>query len=354
MIIDREFSSPGEEFSPPVPEFAPPGREHNRSDREFGQSAGMAVPPKKRRRVPGLVFAAAAAVTVTVALSIPAPAPAAVEFPQPENFTAEYRAYLDDIMEACGAEDDLTICQLATSPMAGEFWTECMEPYRQALRQENLPDEVYYDGSAMTPEPGGVPALNFFYRIFQGDPVTTPYQLSYHTMITYFQRGSQRREGTRGVGYSGGLSFGADTPFSNIYMGELSQSDDYYIFLGQGEYRQYNNMRNDTPEQFHLERSLTGIFSNTLEQDEQGWDTFEQYLENGTWTEYSLEGNAEIEVVDGSIVLNDHIELHPGSKPGLYSYATVWPSGLGFASKDGQPCTLDELLYHPDCLRVYL
>lgn len=351
MINDREFSSPGEEFNPPAPEFAPPAPEHSRSGREFGQSAGTAAPPKKRRRVPGFMFAAAAVVTATVALS----APAAVEFPQPENFTAEYRAYLDDIMEACETEDPLAVHRLATDPMANEFWTECMEPYRQSLHQKGLHKEVYYDGSVMTPEPGNVPALSFFYRTFQWEPDTAPYQLSYHTMFTYFQHGSQRRDGTWGVDYSGGQSFTAEDPFCNIYIGELSHSefDDYYISFRQGTYQQYNHRRTGLPGPFRLERSLTGTFSHAFGQDEQGLDTFDRYLENGTWTEYFPEGAAEIEVVDGSIVLNDHIELHPDTEPGLYSYATVWPGRMGLASEDGEPCTLEELLYHPDPIRAY-
>ena len=256
MMNDREFSSPGAEFTPPAPEFSSPGPEHNRSGHEFGQPAGTAAPPKKRRRVPGLMFAAAAVVTAAVTLSAPA-APAAAEFPQPENFTAEYRAYLDGIMEACQAEDPLAVNQLALSPMAEEFWTECMEPYRQLLRQKDLPNEVYYDGSIMTLEPGDIPALSFFYRTFQREPDTAPYSLSFSTEIVYFQSGSQRLENTWGVDYYGGQSFTAKDPFFHIYMGEFSQFDDYYIFYRQGTYQQYGSRRNNSAEQLRLERSLT-------------------------------------------------------------------------------------------------
>lgn len=380
MINDREFSSPGEEFSPPAPEFASPGPERNRGGREFGQPAGASAPPKKRRRVPGLMFAAAAAVTATVALS--APTPAAVEFPQPENFTAEYRAYLDDIMEACEAEDPLAVHRLGAGPMADEFWHECMEPYVHEVVHRGFSYMIYYDGEEMTTEPGpGRPALYFWHSESTQEDIIEQHLWEYYTELIYFQDGSQRNQETRGldyVGHYGMTSSGVYAPPFSVFCGEITQVEDenhLYQIYHQGTYWEYNYFGNygDTLDTIRLDCILSGEFSNEPADPNAEYPTIVHYLENGVWTQnfeperidygtgvtYLEGGRVETQVADGSIVLNEYLEPIPSEQPGLYEGLTVHcpnPTGgrtSGWGHRPGEYFTLEELLYHPDNIRVY-
>lgn len=382
MINDREFSSPGEEFSPPAPEFASPGPEQNRGGREFGQPAGAAAPPKKRRRVPGLMFAAAAAVTATVALS--APTPAAVEFPQPENFTAEYRAYLDDIMEACEAEDPLAVHRLGADPMADEFWHECMEPYGELLHERGFSRHVFYDGEEMTAQPGpGRPALDFWHSKSTPEEIIAQNVWEYYTQLTYYQDGSRRHQGVWGANYFcdyGTTPDGTEyAPPFYVFFGEvtLSGSDENseQLYYHRGTYWRYNTYgyQGDDRNTTRLDLILSGEFSNEPADPNSEYPTIAHYLENGVWTQnfeperidygtgatYLEGGKVETQVVDGSIVLNEYLEPIPSEQPGLYEGLTVhcpdstggWASGWGH--RPGEYFTLEELLYHPDNIRVY-
>lgn len=365
MINDREFSSPGEEFSPPAPEFAAPGLEQNRSGQEFGQPAGAPSQPKKRRRVPGLMFAAAAVVTATVALS--APAPTAAEFPQPEHFTAEYRAYLDDIMEACEAEDPLAVHRLGADPMADEFWTECMEPYGELLHEQGFSRRVYYDGSAMTREPGEIPALYFWHGKSTQEEIIEQNVWEYFTQLTYYRDGSRRNRGGWGVSYSasyGMSSFSQENEsFFDMFWGEMTQAEDSELLYQRGTWQAYEpygygygygDALPDTPQ---LQTELTGTFYNEMFTSENGVLFGVNYLENGTWTQHFHRGEVETQVVDGSIVLNEYLELEPAEEPGLYKGITVWSpdrmdGGRGWSNSDSL-LTLKELLYHHPYTRVH-
>lgn len=358
MINDREFSSPGEEFSPPAPEFASPGPEQDRSGREFGQLASVSAPPKKRRRVPGFMFAAAAVVTVTVALS--APTPAAVEFPQPEGFTAEYRAYLDSIMEACEAEDPLAVNRLGTDPMADEFWRECMEPYVHEVVHRGFSYMIYYDGEEMTTEPGAAPALYFWHGESTPEEIIERNTWQYFTQLTYYRDGGRRNRGTWGVHYNanyGMTSFSQENaPFFNIFLGEMTQAEDSGLLYHRGIWQSYepygygygyDDVPPDTPQ---LQVELTGTFYNKMVTSENGIFFKVNYLENGTWTQHFRRREVETQIVDGSIVLNEYLEPEPAEEPGLYKGMTVWSpdpmdGGRGWVNPNG-PLTLEELLYH--------
>lgn len=362
MINDREFSSPGEEFSPPAPEFAPPGREQNRTGREFGQPSGTAAPPKKRRRVPGFMVAAAAVVTAAVALS--APAPAAVEFPQPENFTAEYRAYLDEIMEACEAEDPVAVHRLGTDPMADEFWYECLEPYGELLHERGFSRRVYYDGSAMTLEPGETPALYFWHHESAPEERTEWDTRQYATQLTYYRDGSRRTQATRGLYYSvnyGTISNGQGDVSFNLFRGEMTQAEDSQLLYRQGTWQAYEpygyGYGGDLPDTPQLQSELTGTFYNETRISENGVLFGVNYLENGTWTQHFHRGAVETRVVDGSIVLNEYLEPEPAEQSGLYKGMTIWSpdrmdGGSGWVSPD-KSLTLEELLYHYPYTRAY-
>ncbi len=364
MINDREFSSPGEEFSPPAPEFASPGPEQDRSGREFGQLSGVSVPPKKRRRVPGFMFAAAAVVTVTVALS--APAPAAVEFLQPENFTAEYRAYLDSIMEACEAEDPLAVHRLGADPMADEFWYECMEPYVHEVVHRGFSYMIYYDGEEMTTEPApGHPALYFWHGESTPEEVIERNTWQYFTQLTYYRDGGRRNRGTWGVYYNanyGVTSFSQENDlFFNIFLGEMTQAEDSELLYHRGIWQSYepygygyDDVSPDTPQ---LQAELTGTFYNEMFTSENGTFFKVNYLENGIWTQHFRRGEVETKIVDGSIILNKHLELEPAEEPGLYKGMTVWSpdsmdGGRGWVNPN-DPLTLEELLYHHPYTRTY-
>lgn len=379
MINDREFSSPGEEFSPPAPEFASPGPEQNRSGREFGQPAGASAPPKKRRRVPGLMFAAAAAVTAAVALS--APVPTAVEFPQPENFTAEYRAYLDEIMEACEAEDPLAVHRLGIDPMADEFWYDCMEPYVHEVVRRGFSYMIYYDGEEMTTEPGAAPALYFWHSKSTQEEINEQNMWEYYTQLTYYRDGSQRNQETWGLCYEGnyGLtSSGVFAPPFSVFCGMITQveNENYlYRVYHQGTHWQYNSygLYGDTLDTIRLDRILSGEFSNELADPNSEYPTIAHYLENGVWTQnfeperidygtgvtYLEGGKVETQVVDGSIVLNEYLEPIPAEQPGLYEGLTVHcPDSTGgrtsgWGHRPGEYFTLEELLYHPDNIRAH-
>lgn len=381
MINDREFSSPGEEFNPPAPEFASPGPEQNRSGREFGQPAGVAAPPKKRRRVPGLMFAAAAVVTATVALS--APAPAAVEFPQPENFTAEYRAYLDGIMEACEAQDPLAVHRLGTDPMADEFWHECMEPYVHEVVRRGFSYMIYYDGEEMTTEPDAAPALYFWHSKSTQEGINEQNMWEYYTQLTYYRDGSRRHQGVWGANYNGNYGVTSDgeehAPFFHIFFGEAtlpeSDGDFQQLYYHRGTYWRYNTYgyQGDDRNTTRLDLILSGEFSNKLADPTSEYPTIAHYLENGVWTQnfeperidygtgvtYLEGGKVETQVVDGSIVLNEYLEPIPAEQPGLYEGLTVHcPDSTGgrtsgWGHRPGEYFTLEELLYHPDNIRVY-
>lgn len=379
MINDREFSSPGEEFNLPAPEFASPGPEQNRSGREFGQPAGVAAPPKKRRRVPGLMFAAAAAVTAAVALS--APAPTAVEFPQPENFTAEYRAYLDGIMEACEAEDPLAVHRLGTGPMADKFWHECMEPYVHEVVRRGFSYMIYYDGEEMTTEPGAAPALYFWHSKSTQEEINEQNMWEYYTQLTYYRDGSQRNQETWGLCYEGnyGLtSSGVFAPPFSVFCGAITQveNENYlYRVYHQGTHWQYNyyGLYGDTLDTIRLDRILSGEFFSEKGGPNSEYSTVFHYLENGVWTQnfepervdygtgvtYLEGGRVETQVVDGSIVLNEYLEPIPAEQPGLYEGLTVHcPDSTGgrtsgWGHRPGEYFTLEDLLYHPDNIRVY-
>lgn len=365
MMNDREFSSPGEEFSPPAPEFAPPGRELNRSGREFGQPAGTAAPPKKRRRVPGLMFAAAAVVTATVALS--APSPAAVEFPQPENFTAEYRAYLDEIMEACEAEDPLAVHRLGADPMADEFWHECMEPYEELLHERGFSRHVFYDGEEMTAQPGpGCPALYFWHEDSTPEEVIERNTWQYFTQLTYYRDGSRRGRGVWGAHYNANYGMSAlsqeNDSFFDMFWGDMTEAEDCELLYQRGTWQSYepygygygyDDAPPDTPQ---LQTELTGTFYNERFTSEDGILFGVNYLENGIWTQHFHRGEVETQIVDGSIVLNEHLELEPAEEPGLYRGMTIWSpdpmdGGTGWRSHD-KPLPLEELLYHSEYTRV--
>lgn len=381
MINDREFSSPGEEFNPPAPEFASPGPEQNRSGQEFGQPAGVAAPPKKRRRVPGLMFAAAAAVTAAVALS--APAPTAVEFPQPENFTAEYRAYLDGIMEACEAEDPLAVHRLGTGPMADEFWHDCMEPYVHEVVHRGFSYMIYYDGEEMTTEPGAAPALYFWHSKSTPEEIIAQNMREYYTQLTYYRDGSRRHQGVWGANYNGNYGVTSDgeehAPFFHIFFGEAtlpeSDGDFQQLYYHRGTYWRYNTYgyQGDDRNTTRLDLILSGEFSNKLADPTSEYPTIAHYLENGVWTQnfeperidygtgvtYLEGGKVETQVVDGSIVLNEYLEPIPAEQPGLYEGLTVHcPDSTGgrtsgWGHRPGEYFTLEELLYHPDNIRVY-
>ncbi len=366
MINDREFSSPGEEFNPPSPEFASPGPEQNRSGREFGQPAGVAAPPKKRRRVPGLMFAAAAVVTATVALS--APAPAAVEFPQPENFTAEYRAYLDDIMEACQAEDPLAVHRLGTDPMADEFWHECMEPYGELLHERGFSRRVFYDGEEMAAQPSpGCPALYFWHEDSTPEEVIERNTWQYFTQLTYYRDGGLREQQVRGVSYSGSYGMSSfsqeNEDFFTIFWGEMTQAKDSEILYRQGTWQTYEpygygyGYDDPPPDGPQLQTELTGIFYNEMFTSEDGILFGVNYLENGIWTQHFHRGAVETQIVDGSIVLNEHLEPEPADQPGLYKGMTIWSpdpmdGGSGWSSPN-KLFTLEELLYHYPYTRAH-
>lgn len=359
---DREFSFPGKEFYPPAPEFTCPAQEQNRAGREFGQSAGAAAPHRKRRRVPGFMFAAAAVVTAMVALSAPAP----VELPQPENFTAEYRAYLDEIMEACETEDPLTVHRLGTDPIADEFWYDCMEPYVYEVVHRGFPNMVYYDGEEMTTDPGSGPALYFWHSRSTLEQISEQHMWEYYTDLIYCRDGSQRSQETWGASYSTGYGMipsGPENDFFQMFRGEMTLNEDAKILYRQGTWQSYDpygygygygDVPPDTPQ---LQSELTGTFCSETLTSEDGTLSEISYLENGTWTQHFHHGLTEVQIVDGSIVLNEHLELEPAEVPGRYKGMTIWSSdrtdgGRGWSSPD-QSLTLEELLYHHPHTRAY-
>lgn len=376
MINDREFSSPGEEFNPPAPEFAFPGQEQNRSGREFGQSGGAAAPSKRRRRAPGLMFAAAAVVTAAVALSTPT----AVELPQPENFTAEYRAYLDEIMEACETEDPLAVHRLGIDPMADEFWSDCMEPYVHEVVRRGFSHMIYYNGEEMTTEPGAGPALYFWHNQSTQNDIIEQNKWEYYTQLTYYRDSSQRNQETWGLCYEGnyGLtSSGVFAPPFSVFCGAITQVEDenyLYRVYHQGTHWQYNSygLYGDTLDTIRLDRILSGEFFSEKRDPTSEYPTIAHYLENGVWTQNFeperigsgtqvtyLEGcQVETQVVDGRIVLNEYLEPISAGQSGLYEGLTVHcpdsPSRTsGWRHRPGEYFTLEELLYHPQNIGVY-
>lgn len=359
---NNEFSQPGEEFAPPrqefstlAQEFSSPGQENFLPGSEFHQTIRQTA-QKKKRRVNPMMLTAAAVISAAIVLG------GHTSFPQPENFSAAYREYLDEIMEACVEGDDMALHQLATSSMADEFWDRCLEPYKEDLHSRGFSTMVYYDGTEMTLAPQDGPALYFLHSESTQEELIQQDCLQFYTEFTYYQNASQLSEGTQGAHYSG--SYGSSSsgnstaPYFITFHGELSLQQEtayYHLYYQQGTFRQYNGtgLLGDTPDVVRLENTLTGTFSHNSGDPETELSLC--YLEDGTWTMHFPSGDIDTTVSDGSIILHAFIELVPSETPGLYNGFTIYApdrsSGTGWGSP--HPLTQEDLLYHPPYLTAH-
>lgn len=343
---DQEFFPQVRECSGPGEEVSRPGREWSAGGREYGQANGDAAPARKRRRVP---LAVAAAVVTGVVLTA---GPAGL--PQPENFTREYRAYMDQLMTACEAGDELGLHRLATSDMASEIWTECLGPYCDELREEGGSGFVCYDGEEMVQDPPDAPALCFWHWELTEEEMLEKNTAGRSTQVVYFSRGSRREQGVQGVCYFAGydgywLDGGGQrhelSPNANIFQGRFSQDKNMDITYLEGAYRQYNIFGYAAQDSFHLDKSLEGQFTTVPEED---WDA--TYLEDGTLTVYFEDGSGTgAEVRDGVLRIEGNpdvtLERNQNGSAGLTFYIPGHSAGTGITS-GGPVERLEDFLYH--------
>ncbi len=335
----REYSSPGEEVSRP-------GREWNAGGREYGQTNGDAAPARKRRRIPLAVVAATVVVTGAVMAAAPAAGPSAL--PQPENFTEEYRAYLDQLMTACETKDEPELHRLATSDMASEIWAECLESYYYEMSHPT----PCYDGEKMSLFSRDAPALYFYHAEDISKKETGGYPS--YTSVRYYDDSRI----WQGVHYStsyaqrsGGAQKGASSaPPTEIFWGRFVREDmSKPICYLEGIYRKYNiyGYISDTQDSFHLDRTLEGQFT-TVSEEEQDVT----YLENGTLTVYNGDEGVEIEVRDGRLQLEDNPNVAVewfdpyGYIFGIYSQGHSMIEWCGAGESETVITSVEDLQYH--------
>lgn len=315
-MTEHEYALP-KEVSDAGQEFSKPGREWDCSGREFGQSTAQSAPRKKRRISPLMFVASAAAVVAIILPNKPA------DFPQPENFKPEYKAFLNEIMEAFESEDSEALTALTNSAMATEIWKNCLWPYNQVKLSEYYGGETlsgyypfFFDGEYMISQMENVPTL--WFRYFDNDTTNGNFatdDTTYDISLIYYPNGYTktgtafaRREfylikvntpGRQQISprwFFGTSDFTAQNEYWN--RGYTGRPPDVH-----GIYGSYDNL----PEYTGYPVVLTGTFTYNDTHIRHGY-----FLENGTiQVDFGEHGTTELTVIDGYLQPSPYLSVVP-------------------------------------------